>query len=59
MDSPCKNCEDRELGCHAYCIAYKKYDAERVAVRNKKMTEALTTGYVVESIYRQQKSKRC
>ena len=26
--SPCKNCEERDIGCHGYCIAYRKWKAE-------------------------------
>ena len=28
MASPCKGCEERELGCHSYCIAYKQWKAK-------------------------------
>jgi len=24
-ESPCKNCQDRYLGCHSHCIAFKAY----------------------------------
>ena len=26
--SPCKGCEERDIGCHGFCIAYKKWKAE-------------------------------
>lgn len=25
MSSPCFNCADRELGCHAWCDSYRSY----------------------------------
>lgn len=25
--SPCKECDERELGCHSYCIAYRRWKA--------------------------------
>lgn len=28
MVSPCKECDERELGCHSHCIAYKRWKAE-------------------------------
>lgn len=59
MDAPCKNCDERELGCHAHCIAYKKYSAERVVVRKKKLEDTRASGYVIEQMHRQQKAKRC
>ena len=24
-DAPCKGCDERELGCHSHCIAYKQW----------------------------------
>lgn len=36
--APCKDCEDRELGCHSHCIAYKKYKDEREKALNKKLS---------------------
>lgn len=29
MTAPCKNCEFREMGCHAKCPDYQKFDRER------------------------------
>lgn len=28
MVSPCKECDERELGCHSHCIAYKRWKAK-------------------------------
>lgn len=36
--APCKDCEDRELGCHAHCIAYRKYKDEREKAINKRVS---------------------
>lgn len=33
---PCKDCEERELGCHSHCIAYKKFRAEMDEISEKK-----------------------
>jgi len=30
--APCKDCQKRELGCHATCEDYLAYHAERVAI---------------------------
>ena len=32
---PCHNCEDRELGYHGRCIAYKKWEVEHAAEKEK------------------------
>lgn len=38
---PCKECETREVGCHATCIRYKHYEKKRKeynkAVRHEKL----------------------
>ena len=26
--APCKDCENREIGCHGRCVAYIKYKSE-------------------------------
>ena len=30
MQSPCKDCEDRHLGCLSHCEAYQAYHAENM-----------------------------
>lgn len=27
--APCKDCQDREPGCHSHCIGYKRWKAEQ------------------------------
>lgn len=36
MTVPCKDCADREVGCHANCQRYRDYAAERENVRQIK-----------------------
>ena len=31
MSSPCYNCADRELGCHAWCDAYRAYVDDNIS----------------------------
>lgn len=31
--SPCKGCEEREVGCHTHCTGYKKWKGENDAER--------------------------
>lgn len=30
LTSPCKNCENREIGCHDRCVDYKTWAQERI-----------------------------
>ena len=36
-NSPCKDCGDRELGCHSTCEAYQKYVEARETERKKRV----------------------
>lgn len=33
-DSPCKWCKEREVGCHAKCVAYKEWVKSGIEVKN-------------------------
>lgn len=33
MTPPCKECEDRAVGCHGKCEKYQKYKAELAAAK--------------------------
>lgn len=45
INSPCKNCENRHLGCHGECNKYitfkRKYAIEKSIIRKKKYEEHL------------------
>ena len=44
---PCHKCEEREVGCHSHCIAYKKWHAEHIEEKkreNQKRYEYYTAG---------------
>lgn len=28
VDSPCRNCKKRQIGCHVECVDYKRYKTE-------------------------------
>lgn len=49
--SPCKECEEREVGCHGRCEKYQAYRSEldkvTQVIREQKEAEAVTDGYVV------------
>lgn len=50
--NPCKDCEEREVGCHGKCEKYQAYrsdlDQVKQVIRTQKETEAVADGYVVE-----------
>lgn len=36
MDSPCKDCDERAVGCHSLCEQYKEFVEECERVRQKR-----------------------
>ena len=44
MDSPCRTCQKRVLGCHSSCMSYKKYKEELEEFK-KKNKKTHTDGY--------------
>lgn len=39
LKPPCKDCEDREIGCHGKCEAYMEWAKEHEALRENDRTE--------------------
>lgn len=42
MKSPCKDCENRRVGCHSDCVHYKAYEYEIKEVRHLRNQYAMT-----------------
>nr|DAI77800.1 MAG TPA: hypothetical protein [Caudoviricetes sp.] len=42
MTAPCKNCQDREVGCHSKCDRYAEYNRQREDIRQKRLHDAQT-----------------
>lgn len=38
--APCKNCEERHIGCHSECSSYKEFRSSVDELRAKKREEA-------------------
>lgn len=38
VKAPCKDCEDREPGCHSKCEKYIEYSKDREALREARRT---------------------
>lgn len=37
--SPCKDCPDRHVGCHAHCAKYAEFDQECEKIRKARAVE--------------------
>ena len=50
--SPCKDCADRQVGCHAKCEKYLAYRTELDAAREQRDKERISADVAYHSIYR-------
>lgn len=61
-NSPCRNCEERAVGCHAKCERYAEYRAEvdrwRDIVNGAKREEARVDGFRKATALRVKKYKQ-
>ena len=39
MKAPCKDCPNRQVGCHSSCKAYQEFSAERESVREARLKQ--------------------
>ena len=49
---PCKNCNDRAVGCHGTCNKYKAKKLEQKLANERKLSDMRVTGYQVTSVRR-------
>lgn len=51
---PCKDCLDRELGCHSKCLKYQEWknqhDAEQQMIRQKAKAENVFAEYQINEL---------
>lgn len=45
MECPCKGCEDRFVGCHSGCEAYKNWKKDLKGIRKKSRDESALYSY--------------
>ena len=45
MISPCTVCEERFVGCHSECDAYKRWRAEHNKAKKRKDADSLVSWY--------------
>lgn len=57
IEAPCKDCEDRELGCHSHCIAYLRYKAELDEVHKKSSEDAEMRTLIYQRTFSMKKKK--
>ena len=62
MTCPCGVCEIRHIGCHAQCDAYKAWNNERMAEREKiykhNNRQDMLDGFKKDAIQKQRRKRR-
>lgn len=53
--SPCKDCGERKVGCHAACERYAAYHESRERVLQQRSSEIMLSGYHAEAIRKRKK----
>ena len=60
-NTPCKDCSDRQIGCHGICERYKSWNADHIEQNRKIRTERekdnLYRSYVAETSARNNKRR--
>ena len=60
--APCKDCEERCLGCHATCEKYAAFKKDRGKftrdLKKKVYEERLVQTYTIDSVYRVQGKRK-
>lgn len=56
--APCKDCGDREIGCHSQCEKYKAYSFYNEEIKSKQHLENLSKTIMFEGFKRIEKYRR-
>ena len=48
-DSPCRTCDDREVGCHASCAAYLAWAEEQKNINRRETADRAAARAVTDS----------
>lgn len=61
-NNPCKDCTQREIGCHANCNLYKQYkdeyEREKARISECRNKERLIKDYTISSYRRMQRKRK-
>ena len=57
MSAPCKNCPDREIGCHSKCNKYLEFRKKRDEELDRKRREDDVAYAIAAGMYRMSKKR--
>lgn len=52
MQAPCKNCEDRNVGCHSKCEKYLAYAEYQKGVRQRRFAAGQIDTAIINNVYK-------
>lgn len=58
MNSPCRNCDIRKVGCHITCLSYKEFRAKIDKANKKKQKDREVMNAFIAKKARNDKSKQ-
>lgn len=58
INAPCKDCQERKMGCHGSCERYAAYKAENDKLRAARMKENMLEGAQIEGVLRRKEAYR-
>ena len=58
VNSPCKDCQKREVGCHSTCEVYTTFRKEREAVYEKKVQTSIQKRDLLDHLHKAFKRKK-
>lgn len=57
MMSPCKDCQDRYIGCHAVCKLYREYVKEMEDIRKRRRRKNMERDTIESNVGRMRRNR--
>ena len=57
MMSPCKDCQDRYIGCYAVCKLYREYVNEREDIRKRRRRKNMERDTIESNVGRMRRNR--
>ena len=58
MKTPCRNCDNRKVGCHITCLSYKEFREKLEKANKKKQKDREVMNALIAKKARNEKSKQ-
>lgn len=58
ISNPCKDCEDRELGCHSQCDKYSEFKSKIEEIKEERIKQNFIDDYRITRVERTNKKMK-